>query len=151
MGWKYGANTTVKWYLSQSTLVPGGWADGNVYKIRAAGAKFSVFWKFISLEDYNQYVLTEHMIKIMLGMNVYYFFIRRCMITGCVERLSDSLKCITNYTVTLGERTKVLEVILVLYFSACQFMPGGHENFQVWFVDMVPIIMFMTNLHPILL
>ena len=29
-------------------------------------------------------------------------------------------------------------------------MPGGHENFQVWYLDLVPILMLMTNLHPLL-
>lgn len=130
--------------------MPGAKDDGgHNYKARAAGRQFSVFWKFLSVADYNKWILTEHMMKVILALNVYYFFLRRCMLTGCIERLSDSLKCITNSTVTLGERTKCIEIILILYVSACQFMPGGHENFQVWFVDMIPIIMVMTNLHPI--
>ena len=122
---------------------------GNVYKDRAAGFKFSVFWKFLTVNDYNTYVKTAIAMKIILLMNVYYFFLRRCMLTGCLERLVDSAYGKTNFKVTVADRTKCIEIILVLYVSACQCMPGGHENFQVWYLDLIPIIFFMTNLHPI--
>ena len=62
-------------------------------------------------------------------MNVYYFFIRRFMLVGCLERLGDSLQLITNNKVTMTERSKCIEIMLILYVSACQLMPGGHENF----------------------
>jgi hypothetical protein len=87
--------------------------------------------------------------KLILSMNVYYFFIRRQMLVGCVERLGDSIQLITNYKVTAAERSRCIEIMLILYVSACQLMPGGHENFQVWYVDLIPIVLFMTNLHPI--
>ena len=67
--------------------------------------------------------------KIILSMNVYYFFIRRFMLVGCIERLGDSLQLITNNKVTAQERAKCIEILLILYVSACQLMPGGHENF----------------------
>jgi hypothetical protein len=67
--------------------------------------------------------------KIILVMNVYYFFIRRFMLVGCLERLGDSLQLITNNKVTMTERSKCIEIMLILYVSACQLMPGGHENF----------------------
>ena len=67
--------------------------------------------------------------KFILSMNVYYFFIRRFMLVGCIERLGDSLQLITNNKVTAQERAKCIEILLILYVSACQLMPGGHENF----------------------
>jgi len=62
-------------------------------------------------------------------MNVYYFFVRRMMVVGCLERLGDSIQLIMNDKVTLPERTRCIEIMLILYVSACQLMPGGHENF----------------------
>ena len=111
-------------------MVPGFADDGgHVYKDRAAGFKFSVFWKFLTIPEYNVYVKTEKAMKVILAMNVYYFFIRRCMLTGCLDRLVDSIGGRSNSYVTVTDRARCIEIIIVLYVSACQLMPGGHENF----------------------
>lgn len=76
VGFKQGANTAVTQYLGQSTLIS---AYDSSLKMRAAGHKNSVFWKwaFNSWVEYNQYVLTSNSVQAILVLNVYYFFVRR--------------------------------------------------------------------------
>jgi hypothetical protein len=100
--------------------VPGLPDDsGDNRKSRAAGYYFSVFWKFLTFSQYEEWIKTTIAMKFILSINIYYFFIRRFMLVGCLERLGDSIQLITNSKVTLPERTKCIEITLILYVSAC--------------------------------
>lgn len=43
----------------------------------------------------------------------------------------------------------MIEMVFIMYVATCQMTPGGHVNFQLWYIDMIPFCMMMTNIHPL--
>ena len=45
----------------------------------------------------------------------------------------------------------MIEIMFIMYVGSCQLMPGGHVNFQLWYIQLIPMLLFMSGLPPILL
>ena len=80
MGWP-GANSTPYQYLTHSKFLP----SHHKRKRRGAVASHSQIWNFISEELFLKGAWLELLQKIIMGVNVYYFFIRRNCLPQCLR------------------------------------------------------------------
>ena len=81
----------------------------------------------------------------MLGSNVYYFFIRRWCVPQCLSNLAKTFnpgKSKLSYL----QRRKLIELMIVMYLVGINFVPGGHQQFQLWYWDLLPIAIMMTGI-----
>ena len=39
-----------------------------------------------------------------------------------------------------------MELLIVLYLAGLNFVPGGHQQFQLWYQDLIPLALMMTGL-----
>jgi hypothetical protein len=51
---------------------------------------------------------------------------------------------------TYSAQRKALNIVIVLYLSGVNFVPGGHVQFQIWYLDLIPVAFMMTGINPIL-
>ena len=84
-------------------------------------------------------------------VNIYYFFFRRWCILSSFRNLYQDILHIKGAArrITYADMQQALEIIIILFIANCQMMPGGHQNFQLWYIDLVPAAMLMTNMHPL--
>ena len=61
----------------------------------------------------------------MLGVNVYYFFVRRWCIPQCLWNLIRTFKFEEPKMTYIGRR-KLIELLIVMYLAGVNFVPGGH-------------------------
>ena len=81
----------------------------------------------------------------MLGVNVYYFFIRRWCVPQCISNLMNTLSG-KEPLMTYSARRKLIELLVVMYLAGVNFVPGGHQQFQLWYWDFIPIAIMMTGI-----
>jgi hypothetical protein len=51
---------------------------------------------------------------------------------------------------TLVSSQQGIEIMVVLFLVGVNFVPGGHQQFQLWYVELVPLALMMTGFSPIL-
>ena len=133
--------------MRQSTLLP----TEDKYK-GSNSLLTSVFFRFKdeNLRWYHYVCTTTASQPTMMIINIFYFFVMRNNFLQCINRLRDSvIKRETNRITTLKQSQKMIEMVFIMYVATCIMMPGGHENFQLWYIDMVPFCMMLTDIHPI--
>ena len=110
LGFKQGALTTVYDYIIQ-----GKFLGGDPYSKLSHGAVYphSMFWQFVGETYYMSETFCMAMKVAVLGINVYYFFIRRWCLPDCIYNLLGAQK----KQFGVHERNKVTEIILVLWLS----------------------------------
>ena len=82
----------------------------------------------------------------MLIVNVYYFFIRRWCLPGCLVNLVK----LPNGTLSHKSQRLAIELLMIAYLSGVQLVPGGHQQFQMWYWDLIPFAIEMVGLPSIL-
>jgi len=82
------------------------------------------------------------------GINVWYFFIRKNCFIPCLYQLGNTFKN-KKQLMTLSQCRTAIELILVLYLSGSNFVPGGHMQFQLWYIDLIPFALLMTGIPPV--
>jgi len=70
-----------------------------------------------------------------VGLNVYYFFIRRQAIGQCLQNL---LKPTQRHAFSHKSRQFGVELVVILLIAGSCFVPGGHAQFQLWYQDLIP-------------
>ena len=119
MGFKQGALTTVYDYIIQSKFLGG---DPNSKLNHGAEYKNSRFWVFVGETYYMTETFCFAMKAAVLVINVYYFFIRRWCLPECIYNIFGA----QNKKFGFKERNKITEIVLILWLSSLQFIPGGH-------------------------
>lgn len=120
LGFNKGAQTTIKEYVEGSKLLGGKIGQVN----RGAHAQFhSYLWKFLDEKVYDQDSFANACYMVLLGINVYYFFIRRWSLPGCIQNVFS--KASSRFTQT--DRAKLVEVIAIMLVSGAVMMPGAHK------------------------
>ena len=116
-------------------------------KVRGANKEWSIYWAFLPTPLYYKYVLTSIYTVVFLAFNVYYFFIRRNCFFQCYDNLLRDMRIKDGKPTMLTQRSinKCLEIIVVSLISSCIIMPGGHENFQLWYINFIPMAIFIAG------
>ena len=137
--------TPYRWYLFQSQLYPGTQMSG-ITKRRGANFEWSVYWVFLNEKLYNEFVTINNYKRVFMLYNFCYFFIRRNCFPLCYKNLKMSiLEQKVNFKCTQRLMNKCLEIILIQYVVSCAILPGGHENFQIWYINFVPMTIFFAG------
>lgn len=42
------------------------------------------------------------------------------------------------------------DILLIVYISSIAFVPGGHRQFLIWFVDLIPMALMMIGFEPLI-
>ena len=89
----------------------------------------------------------------MLFCNIWNFFIRQNSFPRCFSNLLNTFD--SQKVKNLGVKTQLdirftCEVILIQYMCGIVFMPGGHQQFQYWFIPIVPLLVGMIGVPYIL-
>ena len=83
--------------------------------------------------------------KSMLLVNIYYFFIRQWCLPKCVYNLFDTFKAKGKPILTWALQKKAIELLVICYIGGVQFVPGGHQQFQLWYWDLMPLAIEMVG------
>ena len=90
----------------------------------------------------------------ILVVNVYYFFLRHWCLPQCFSNLFDTLnpkwELASRQTLTWLNQKKAIELLLISYLGGVQLVPGGHQQFQMWYWDYLPLAIEMTGFPAIL-
>ena len=121
---------------------------------RGASFEHTILWMFVGRDSYEKPLFLT-VTKLMIPLvNVYYFFIRRGLLWGCVTNVfktfSSKFGILNSPPLTLKDRRLLVELFVVCYMSGISWVPGGHIQFIIWFVDFVPLILGMTGLPELL-
>lgn len=81
----------------------------------------------------------------MLIVNVYYFFVRQWCLPRCLYNLLDTFN-FKKPVVTWALQKKAIELLIISYIGGVQFVPGGHQQFQLWYWDLMPLAISMVGL-----
>ena len=101
---------------------------------------------------YYQKWFVEYLKNSMLLVNIYYFFIRQWCLPQCLTNLVQTFtnpKFSLNRSppsLTWRNQKKVIELMVICYISGAQFVPGGHQQFQMWYWDLLPMAIEMLGL-----
>jgi hypothetical protein len=84
----------------------------------------------------------------MLFCNIWNFFIRQNSFPRCISNLMNTFD--SSKVNRLGVKTPqdirfTCEVIFIQYMCGIVFMPGGHQQFQYWFIPIVPMLLGMIG------
>ena len=85
----------------------------------------------------------------MLAVNVYYFFIRRFCLPKCLSQLFGTFSAKKD-VMKYKDRKLGIELMIFSYMSGLAFLPGGHRQFFIWFVQLVPFCFMMIGFEPII-
>ena len=121
----------------------GGGAEAKFQ--RGAAYNVTIYWQFVGYKIYHEQWFVQALTKFMLGSNVYYFFIRRWCVPQCLWNLAKTFKPGTP-KVTFAQRRKLIELMIIMYLAGVNFVPGGHQQFQLWYQDLLPIAIMMTGI-----
>ena len=85
----------------------------------------------------------------LLGINVYYFFIARFCFPRCFSNLLSTFSS-SKPKMSFKDRKLVIELVVVMLVGSAVFVPGGHMQFQIWYMQLIPFCLLLTRAHPIL-
>lgn len=117
-----GANTNLQPYLDNSKLLGGG-SDPKLQ--RGAYYDLTIYWQFVGRNIYEGPIFASATGKAMLGINVYYFFIRRWCTPNCLYNLAQTFN-MGGSKMTFADCRKLIELITIMYLGGVNFVPGGH-------------------------
>ena len=86
LGFKNVAQTSLKTYLEVSQL-----AGGSEESTHGASYEMSIYWQFIGRPLFYSPEFVKYMKLTILGLNVYYFFIRKWCLIECFKALFRTL------------------------------------------------------------
>lgn len=146
MGFKVGAQTTPIHYIEYAKFI-----GGKVNDTTHHGAAYSstIYWQFLTRGEYNSWLFCELLKISQLGVNVYYFFIRRNCLPQCLANLAATFRQ-TPLRFTHETRKLTFELVVVMLLGSLVFVPGGHAQFQLWYNDLIPFVLVFTDLNPLL-
>lgn len=78
----------------------------------------------------------------MVAVNFYYFFLRRLCVGQCLTNLVRW----PDGNMKEKDRKLALELLVVSYLSGICMVPGGHQQFQIWYQELIPMALAMTGL-----
>lgn len=87
-----------------------------------------MYWRFITYDSYYHEYFCRTLQLLILGQNVWYFFIRRWCWPECVTNLVKTFSG-TQPKMTHKKRMLALELIVVMYLTSAHLIPGGHRQF----------------------
>lgn len=92
--------------------------------------------------------------KCMLLVNVYYFFVRQWCVPQCLSNVVGLFDCSRNllypHKLKWSSQKKAIELMVICYIAGAQFVPGGHQQFQMWYWDLLPLAIEMVGLPSVL-
>jgi len=121
-------------------------------KIRPYGATYgnTIYWQLVGPGMYWQPWFCPLLKKCMLAVNVYYFFLRRWCLPQCLINLTKtfdgSQSLFKSQPFTRAQAKMGVELLLVSYVAGVCFVPGGHQQFQMWYWELIPIAIEMVGL-----
>jgi len=85
----------------------------------------------------------------MVSLNVYHFFIRKWCLPRCFENLFKTFD--EKASAQLGIRNQdqlrlTVEILLLGYMGGIVTMPGANQQFQFWFIPIMPVVIEMVGL-----
>ena len=109
---------------------------------RGAEYKYSLYWFFLERETYES-VKFSYFLKLgLVGLNVYYFFIRRNPLFRCLSNIFS----FQTQKMTARDQRKTIEILTIQYVGGLIFfIPGGHFQFQLWYQELVPLLLMMSG------
>lgn len=114
----------------------------------------TIFWNRIPFHIYYKKWFIEMLKKIMMLINVWFFFIRMNCMPQCVLNLLDFMNPkwnpLNSQPLSLKNQRLGVELMLICYISALQFVPGGHFQFMMWYEELIPLFVEMIGLPPVL-
>lgn len=142
-GWKQGAKTSLRTYLERSKFI------GSNLKREKVGAQYeiSLWWRFVPEEMYYKDSFLTFLKLCMLAINVWYFFIRRNCLPQCLSQLVGTFGKAKNVMTAL-DRNLCIELLVVTYIAGTCFVPGGHQQFFLWFIQLIPLQLMMIGFEP---
>ena len=108
----------------------------------------TIFWHgFIDFHCYHDSNCLSYYAKLgILLVNIWHFFIRKWCLPRCISNLkstfSDTIK-------PINDKRLSIEILVIGYTSSVALVPGGHVQFQFWFICFIPLLYSMTGLPPI--
>lgn len=138
-------------YLKYSKLLGGD-------KDRPYGSDYqwSIYWSWQMVSEKTYYNdAFFYFLKIsMLMVNVYYFFIKMQTLPKCLDNLFSSFdskfSLMRRVKLTWRHQRVLLTLMMVCYLAGAQFVPGGHQQFQMWYWDLLPMMIEMVGLPSVL-
>ena len=148
MGWP-GANSTTYQYLTHAKILP----SHHKAKRRGAFYEFTQLWNFLSEELYLKGAFIDLVRKIILGVNIYYFFIRRNCLPKCLDQLFNTFSSENKaeaQSQKLKDFKKCIELLTIMYLSGLGLLPGGHRQFMLGIIEILPFTLVMAGLDPLI-
>lgn len=140
-----GGDTSWKDYLKYAKFA-GGDKDrqyGSLYD-------WTIYWQMIDRRIYYKWWFVVILKMTMLLINVWYFFIRRfCLMDAVYNALTffePKWALGVRQRLPYWKQRKGLEIMIICYIAGAQFVPGGHQQFQMWYWDLIPIAIEMVGL-----
>lgn len=82
----------------------------------------------------------------IVTLNAYYFLIRRNGLWECLKNLIPQGKRRTWLT-----QRKAVEVLLTCYIGGVVLIPGQHKQFQMWYLELLPLLVAISGIQPLLI
>lgn len=114
LGIKNGAQTTFLDYIKYSKMFGADPVTGKKY-----GALFhnSMYWNWITEASYDHPAFCNGLLVLLLGQNVFYFFIRRWCLPQTVTNLLKTFSAAPEARMTHKERRLTIELAVVMFLT----------------------------------
>lgn len=140
LGFQWGATHWLD-YLKYAKFL-GGDSDRQY----GSDYQWTIYWQIVGGQIYRSNWFAPLLKKLMLGVNVYYFFIRRWCLPQCIMNLLETFSSKPASNLTQRRSRMAIELMLICYVSGVNFVPGGHMQFQMWYWDHLPLAIEMLGL-----
>jgi hypothetical protein len=144
--------STVADYIHRSKLTGAGRngvaGAAAFWDYLAAHQSLSIFWTFIPEETYFHKEAFSDKVKVgMMVCNIWHFFVRKWAIAPCFENLFATFDSKKTYGLKTPEQVRnMLEILLIGYICGIVLMPGANQQFQFWYISIVPLLLGMLPL-----
>ena len=146
----FGGETSIRDYVWMSKLTGAG-RDGNqgageFFNFVAATQGLSIFWTWMPEEFYYNFWGLGIFSKIAIPtVNAWFFFGTKNCLPECLDNLFNTFSKTPQGVVTHEQRRRTLQILIICHICGICFMPGGHAQFQFWFVCLMPIFYGMLG------
>ena len=129
-------DSTVYDYIVRSKLLGHGrqgiaFAE-EFWDYLAAHKTLSILWRFVPDKYYYDRNYLSFYTKLGLPtLNVFFFFVRKNALWGCLSNLKEflQLRADPGASLTAKQRQQMIEILVVQYFCGIMMMPGAHGQF----------------------
>jgi len=87
--------------------------------------EWTIYWQIVGGKIFKSPWFADMLKKLMVLVNVYYFFIRRGCLPQCFSNLFNTFRQTSN-KLTWAKQRMAVELLLICYISGVNFVPGGH-------------------------